>query len=69
MHTSARNRLRGVVTQVTTDTVMAQVELVCGPYRVVSLVSREAVEDLGLEPGAVAYATVKSTNVSLEVSP
>ena len=69
VHTSARNRLRGVVTQVTTDTVMAQVELVCGPYRVVSLVSREAVEDLGLEPGAVAYATVKSTNVSLEVSP
>jgi molybdopterin-binding protein len=68
-HTSARNRLRGIVTRVVTDTVMAQVELVCGPYRVVSLVSRESVEDLGLEPGAVAWATVKSTNVSLEVTP
>ncbi len=68
-HTSARNRLRGVVTRVTTDTVMAQVELVCGPYRVVSLVSRESVDDLGLEPGSIAWATVKSTNVSLEVTP
>ncbi len=46
---------------------MAQVELVCGPYRVVSLVSRESVDALGLEPGSVAWATVKSTNVSLEV--
>jgi molybdopterin-binding protein len=67
-HTSARNQLRGIVTRITTDTVMAQVELVCGPYRVVSLVSRESVEALGLEPGSVAWATVKSTNVSLEVS-
>lgn len=68
-HTSARNRLRGIVTRVTADTVMAQVELVCGPYRVVSLVSRESVDALGLEPGAIAWATVKSTNVSLEVTP
>lgn len=67
VHTSARNRLRGIVTRVTSDAVMAQVELVCGPYRVVSLVSAEAVADLGLEPGVVAHATVKSTNVSLEV--
>lgn len=66
---SARNRLRGIVTAVTKDTVMAQVELVCGPYRVISLISREAVDDLALEPGSVAFATVKSTNVSLEVTP
>jgi molybdopterin-binding protein len=57
-HTSARNQLRGIVTHITTDTVMAQVELV---------VSRESVDALGLEPGSVAWATVKSTNVSLEV--
>lgn len=69
VHTSARNRLRGIVTRITADTVMAQVEMVCGPYRVVSLVSAESVEALGLEPGAVAWATVKSTNVSLEVTP
>jgi len=63
---SARNRLLGIVTKVTTDTVMAQVELVCGPYRVVSLLSREAVEDLGLEPGVTAVASIKSTNVVIE---
>lgn len=68
-HTTSRNRLRGIVTRITADTVMAQVEMVCGPYRVVSLVSRESVEALGLEPGSVAWATVKSTNVSLEVTP
>ena len=67
--TTARNRLRGIVTRVVTDTVMAQVEMTCGPYRIVSLVSREAVDDLGLEPGSVAWATVKSTNVSVEVAP
>lgn len=66
---SARNRLRGIVTKVTKDTVMAQVELSCGPYRIVSLISREAADDLALEPGSVAWATVKSTNVSLEVAP
>lgn len=69
LHTSARNRLRGIVTRITADTVMAQVEMVCGPYRVVSLVSAESVEALGLEPGSLAWATVKSTNVSLEVEP
>ena len=64
---SARNRLRGIVTDVKKDTVMAQVELVCGPYRMVSLMSSEAAEDLGLEPGVVAIASVKSTNVVVEL--
>ncbi|HYQ74343.1 TOBE domain-containing protein [Cellulomonas sp.] len=63
---SMRNRLRGVVTRVTKDTVMAQVELQAGPFRVVSLISREAVDELGLEVGSAAIATVKATNVSLE---
>ncbi len=63
---SARNRLAGIVTKVTKDTVMAQVELVCGPYRVVSLRSAEAATELGLEPGARAIASVKSTNVVVE---
>ena len=56
----------GLVTRVVRDTVMAQVELQCGPFRVVSLMSREAADDLGLEPGALAIATVKSTNVVVE---
>ncbi|KAA9393900.1 helix-turn-helix domain-containing protein [Kocuria coralli] len=64
---SARNRFVGLVTAVTSDTVMSQVELQCGPHRVVSLMSTEAVRDLGLEPGAVATAVIKSTNVMVEV--
>ena len=64
---SARNRLRGIVTAVKKDTVMAQVEMVCGPYRLVSLMSAEAAEDLGLEPGVLAIASVKSTNVVVEL--
>ena len=64
---SARNRMRGVVTRVVADTVMAQVELVCGPYRVVSLMSAEAAAELGLEPGVIAIASVKSTNVVVEL--
>jgi molybdopterin-binding protein len=64
---SARNRFRGLVTAITKDTVMAQVELQAGPYRVVSLMSREAVDDLHLEVGCVAYALVKSTNVIVEL--
>jgi molybdopterin-binding protein len=64
---SARNRLTGLVTRVLRDTVMAQVELQCGPYRVVSLMSREAADELGLEPGVLAVAAVKSTNVVVEV--
>jgi len=64
---SARNRMRGIVTRVLTDTVMAQVELQCGPFRVVSLMSREAAEELGLEVGTVAVASIKSTNVVVGV--
>ena len=63
---SARNRFVGIVTDVITDRVMAQVELQCGPHRVVSLISREAVEELGLAPGRVATAVVKATNVIIE---
>ena len=63
---SARNRFVGLVTAVTADTVMAQVELQCGPFRVVSLMSSEAVDELGLEPGSVAVAVIKSTNVIVE---
>jgi molybdopterin-binding protein len=51
---------------VVADTVMAQVELQAGPFRVVALISREAVDQLGLEPGSAAVATVKATNVSIE---
>ncbi len=64
---SARNRLRGIVTAVKKDAVMAQVELVCGPYRLVSLMSSEAADELGLEPGVAAIASVKSTNVIVEL--
>lgn len=63
---SARNRLAGIVTKVTKDTVMAQVEMICGPYRMVSLMSSEAAIELGLEPGVRALASVKSTNVIVE---
>ncbi len=63
---SARNRLTGIVTKVTRDTVMAQVDLICGPYRMVSLMSAEAATELGLEPGVRAIVSVKSTNVVVE---
>jgi molybdopterin-binding protein len=64
---SARNRLQGVVVAVVRDRVMAQVEMVCGEYRVVSLMSREAADELGLEVGKHATAVIKSTNVIVEV--
>ncbi len=64
---SARNRFAGIVTKVTKDTVMAQVEIQAGPHRFVSLLSAEAVNELGLEPGSLAIATVKATNVGVEV--
>ncbi|HWB37783.1 MAG TPA: TOBE domain-containing protein [Rugosimonospora sp.] len=64
---SARNRFRGIVTAITKDTVMAQVEIQAGPHRIVSLLSREAVDDLELTVGAVAVAVVKSTNVVVEL--
>jgi molybdopterin-binding protein len=63
---SARNRFVGLVTNILTDTVMAQVELQCGPHRVVSLMSSEAVRELGLELGSVAIAVVKATTVIVE---
>ena len=63
---SARNRMAGIVTRVTKDTVMAQVEVICGPYRMVSLMSSEAADELGLEPGVRAVVSVKSTNVVVE---
>jgi molybdopterin-binding protein len=63
---SARNRFVGLVTDIRMDTVMAQVELQCGPFRVVSLMSSDAVRDLQLELGSVAVAVVKSTTVILE---
>jgi molybdopterin-binding protein len=64
---SARNRFTGLVTRVVKDGVMAQVDLQVGPFRVVSLMSREAADELGLEPGVLAVASVKSTQVVVEV--
>jgi molybdopterin-binding protein len=64
---SARNRLTGVVVSVERDGVMAKVELACGDYRVVSLMSREAADEMGLAPGVAATAVVKSTSVMVEV--
>lgn len=63
--TSTRNRLTGIVTRITADTVMAQVEVQAGPFRLVSLISREAVDELGLEVGTVAAATIKATSVGI----
>ncbi len=63
---SARNRMAGVVVSVKKDSVMAQVELACGDFRIVSLMSREAADDLGLEPGSAATAVVKATTVIIE---
>lgn len=65
-HTSARNRLKGVVVSVEKDGVMAQVDMACGPYRIVSLMSREAADELELAPGVLATAVVKSTTVIVE---
>jgi molybdopterin-binding protein len=63
---SARNHLAGIVVDVERDGVMAKVELVCGEYRVVSLMSRQAADELGLEPGVRATAVIKATNVIVE---
>ena len=63
---SARNRLRGIVTAVVKDTVMAQVDIQAGPFRLVSLMSREAVDELDLQVGSVAVAVIKSTTVVVE---
>ena len=64
---SVRNRFSGLVSRVVRDTVMAQVEIQAGPHRFVSLLSREAADELGLEPGMLVIAAVKSTNVSVEI--
>ncbi|MGH9028454.1 MAG: TOBE domain-containing protein [Acidimicrobiales bacterium] len=65
--TSARNRFMGLVTAVVKDSVMAKVDLVCGAHRVVSLMSREAADDLDLAPGVLAVASVKATQVVVEL--
>lgn len=63
---SARNRFAGIVTKVVSDKVMAQVEMQCGPFTVVSLMSADAVRELQLQPGSVAVAVVKATTVIVE---
>lgn len=68
-NSSARNRFVGLVTGITSDLVMSQVELQCGPFRVVSLMSTEAVRDLGLELGSEAVAVIKATMVVVETLP
>ena len=64
---SMRNRFGGLVSRVVRDTVMAQVEIQAGPHRFVSLLSREAADELGLEPGVLAVAAIKATSVSVEI--
>ena len=64
---SARNRFPGIVTRVVRDKVAAQVEIQAGPHRVVSLMTREAADELGLAPGVLAVAAVKATNVVVEL--
>ena len=64
---SARNRLPGIVTGVVRDKVAAQVEIQAGPHRIVSLLTREAVDELDLEPGVMVVAVVKATNVIVEL--
>lgn len=65
---SARNRFPGIVTRVIKDKVAAQVEIQAGPHRVVSLMTREAADELGLEPGVLAVAAVKATSVVIEIA-
>ena len=67
LNVSARNRFPGIVTRVEKDGVMALVEIQAGPHRVISLMSREAAEDLGLEPGVRAAASIKATNVVVDI--
>jgi molybdopterin-binding protein len=63
---SARNRFSGTVREIKTEGLLAQVELEAGPFRIVAVVTREAVEELGLRPGVSATALVKATSVLLE---
>ncbi|TSD99274.1 helix-turn-helix domain-containing protein [Skermania sp. ID1734] len=67
VQSSARNRFPGLVTKVVSDSVMAHVEMQCGPFTVASLMSATAVRELGLEPGTVAVASVKATMVTVEI--
>jgi molybdopterin-binding protein len=62
----SRNRLQGIVLGIQRDGVMAQVDMACGPFRIVSIMSREACDDLGIKPGDPAVALIKSTMVSVE---
>lgn len=64
---SARNRFSGIVTRVIKDGVAAHVEMQAGPYRIVSLITRESADELGLKPGVMAVASVKATNVVIEL--
>jgi molybdopterin-binding protein len=64
---SARNRFQGIVTRVVKDGVAAQVEIQAGPHRIVSLITRESADELGLKPGVIAVASVKATNVGIEL--
>ena len=65
---SARNHIAGIVTRVVKDEVAAVVEVQAGPYRLVSLITRDALEDLALEPGMMVDAVVKATNVGIELA-
>jgi len=65
--TSSRNQMRGIVTRVVSDTVMAQVEIQAGPFRIVSLLSSEAVREMDLQVGSVAIASIKATHVTVGV--
>jgi molybdopterin-binding protein len=69
MPQSARNRFTGIVTRVVKDQIVAQVEVQAGRHRVVSLMTREAADELGLAPGMLAVAAVKATNVVVELPP
>jgi len=64
--TSARNRMQGIIVAVKRDQIMAQIDMICGPYRIVSLMSREAADELALKPGDPATAVVKATTVIVE---
>lgn len=64
---SARNRFPGIITSVVADEIVAKVEMQAGPHRIVSLMTAQAAEELGLEPGMVAVAAIKSTHVVVEV--
>jgi molybdopterin-binding protein len=64
---SARNRLTGIVTRVQRDNLVAVVEIHAGPHRLVSMMTAEAVDEMDLQPGDLATAVVKSTNVIVEI--